>query len=1242
MADIESLELRITSDSKAAKDGLDALIGTLDTLKTKTLGGVGLTSIANQVSKMASAAGKLNGSEGAKLESLARGLTALSTLGSLKLSSSFANQISAMGNAVKSLDGADFTKVKDLAVGLAPLETLGKSNLGSVLNQLKTLPDVMIELSKVDMNAFKGKVDALASSLKPLADEMQKIGSGFSIFPTKIQRFIDSNDKVRSSNESSVKSFTKLATKITATLYTLKKAAKVIQSWIAGSNRYIETLNLFTVSMGEYAKSAQEYAETVSEVMGIDPATWMESQGIFMTLATGFGVVGDRAATMSQQLTQLGYDLSSFFNISVEEAMQKLKSGFSGELEPLRNLGYDLSQAKLEAIAMSLGIDKSVSSMTQAEKAQLRYYAIMTQVTAAQGDMARTLEAPSNQLRIFKAQLEQAARALGDLFLPLLNKILPYAIAAVKVIRLLANTIASLFGGEVKDYGESGLENISVSAGEASESLDEATGSAKALRKTLLGIDELNVMSDPSSGSGGGAGVSTGGGGGGFEFELPTYNFIDEATMGRVNEIVEKVKEWLGLTEEITTWEDFFSTRLGGIIELVATVGSGLALWKLSKPLMTAIDTLMLFLKAASGSKGAGSAFTLFFGEKAMAGVTEFMRIIGGTPIGKLILGVGGSSIGATAAAIAGVVAAVASLAAGIVMLYTESENFRRGLFKVVEGVAWVVSQIGDVFKGIGESLGAMWQTTKEQLASFIPPGILDLISELDIGIADLLITAGGIALFGPYGLVIEGVALAIRGIGYAADDSLKPVDLFGDGISDLTKSKVKPFIEAMDDLDMVTTRLDWGNAIVTESDVAAIGEKLKGITETILNELDSDRNEALATMDPLKAAMSDEHFEELIAKVEKSYSTQADRVSLWQNEINSIVSTAQEERRSLTEEEAAEIERIQKQMKETGIKYLSESETESNLILQRLKDNSAQLTAEQASEMIKNAIVARDETIAAANEQYDGICMEAQRMLDAGTITKDEYDDIIAAAERVRDDTVAAAESQYSDIVSTAKSKMGEYAKYIDTKTGEIKSNWKVWCDWLSKLWNDTWASIGKWWKDTAKPKVDEILKTIGKIFDPETYKKTWNELKKWWNGLKLPELNFKMPHFYWGTTEATGTLKKVMEFLNIPARIPSLSVSWYAKGGFPDVGEMFIAREAGPEMVGSIGNRTAVANNDQIVESVSRGVYQAVVSAMGSSRGDQVVEAKVNDKVLFEVLVSRARQETVRTGHNPLLGGA
>ena len=206
-----------------------------------------------------------------------------------------------------------------------------------------------------------------------------------------------------------------------STMYVgIRKVSSLIAKAITKSNAYQENLNLFTVAMGKYADKAYEYGQTVSDVLGIDFSQWVRNQGVFMTLATGFGVVGDRAYIMSKNLTQLGYDLSSFFNISVEDAMQKLQSGISGELEPLRRLGYDLSQARLEAVALSLGIDKSVSSMTQAEKAELRYYAILNQVKTAQGDLARTLDAPANQLRILKAQFEMAAQAIGNIFIPAL------------------------------------------------------------------------------------------------------------------------------------------------------------------------------------------------------------------------------------------------------------------------------------------------------------------------------------------------------------------------------------------------------------------------------------------------------------------------------------------------------------------------------------------------------------------------------------------------------------------------------------------------------------------------------------------------------------------------------------------------------------------------------------------------------------------------------------------------------
>lgn len=293
--------------------------------------------------------------------------------------------------------------------------------------------------------------------------------------------------------------------------------------------------------------------------MGIDPAQWLRNQGIFNTLLTGFGDTAERAQLMSQNLTQLGYDLSSYANIPIEEAMLKLQSGISGELEPLRRLGYDLSQAKLQQTALNLGIKESVANMTQAEKAELRYYAIMTQVTTAQGDMARTLEAPANQLRILQAQLTQAARAIGNIFIPALNAILPYAIAVVQVIREIANALANLAGFKLTEVDYSGVNSAAVGAGSLADNLDDAAGAAKKLKQYTAGFDELNVFA-PNTGSGSGAGA---GGAGGFDFDLPTYDFLGDAVQTRIGEIKKMIEDTLA---EITTIVSGFMLAVGAIL----------------------------------------------------------------------------------------------------------------------------------------------------------------------------------------------------------------------------------------------------------------------------------------------------------------------------------------------------------------------------------------------------------------------------------------------------------------------------------------------------------------------------------------------------------------------------------------------------------------------------------------------------------------------------------------------------
>ena len=140
---------------------------------------------------------------------------------------------------------------------------------------------------------------------------------------------------VPSGTGNAARSYGNLAAKAGLAYVAVRTIGNTIANWIGQTNDYIENMNLFNVSMGEYAQQAQNYAMQVGDTLGINPSEWMRNQGVFMNLATGFGVVGDRAYTMSQNLTQLGYDISSFFNIPIEESMQKLQSGISGEIEPL-------------------------------------------------------------------------------------------------------------------------------------------------------------------------------------------------------------------------------------------------------------------------------------------------------------------------------------------------------------------------------------------------------------------------------------------------------------------------------------------------------------------------------------------------------------------------------------------------------------------------------------------------------------------------------------------------------------------------------------------------------------------------------------------------------------------------------------------------------------------------------------------------------------------------------------------
>ena len=600
---IDSLGIEINSNSKEVTNGVDALVQSLNKLKpaskhatsgldvfSKALGNLKsvVTSTESSVTQITSQLSSVNGAASAISSKAIDNVTALSSairsLTGVKISTNIGKQLGAISTSISGLNiGTGITQVKELGTALQSLTNIPKLNLTSKLNQLKKLPEAFAELSKMDMGKVATDIRELASALSPLGDEMQKIANGFSAFPTKLQQLVAGMDRVTNSSKKTVKSFTDWFFKMESMTTRIKRFTSIFMTFVTASADYTENVNLFNVAMGDFAISANEDAQKFSDALGIDTGEWMRAQGVFQTIATGFGVASDRAAVMSKNLTQLGYDLSSFYNLSTEDAMDKLKSGLAGELEPLRAIGYDLSQAKLEAIALELGIDKSVSAMTQAEKAQLRYYAIMTQVTDAHGDMARTLNDPANQLRVLKAQVTMAAREIGNVFIPVLNAVLPIAIAVTKVVGSLASVIAGLVGYEPPKIGDSTAE-MAVNTDAVQENLEGAKEEAKKLKSYMLGFDELNII-NPNTDSATEDTSSM------FEFELPEYDFLEKLSESKVNAIVEKMKEWLGLTDEIKSWGDLFETKLGDMLVIVGSIAAGFVGWKVAN-ILTDIDLL--------------------------------------------------------------------------------------------------------------------------------------------------------------------------------------------------------------------------------------------------------------------------------------------------------------------------------------------------------------------------------------------------------------------------------------------------------------------------------------------------------------------------------------------------------------------------------------------------------------------------------------------------------------------------
>lgn len=349
---------------------------------------------------------------------------------------------------------------------------------------------------------------------------------------------------------------------------------KVIKDSIMSGMNAVESDNLFETSLGNMADDVRAWSNEVGDALGLNAVAMRKNTGVIYNMTTSMGLAEDNALKMSKGITLLTEDMASFYNLSSEEAFNKLRAGLTGETEPLKALGILVDENTIKQVAYQHGIAQTGAELTQQQKVLARYVAILKQTGNAQGDLARTIDSPANQLRILKNQVVQLGMAFGNLLLPVIKAVLPYITAFFKLVTMGLNALGKLlgitkdtsssasglssgFGGVADNIGDvaDGVGGVSSGLGDVNDGLDDANKKAKKLKGTLATFDEMNVLNDNStdtsgttSGSSGVGGVGGGDlgaiGGVGLDglFNLGEYDANLDKLSSKIDEIVEKMK----------------------------------------------------------------------------------------------------------------------------------------------------------------------------------------------------------------------------------------------------------------------------------------------------------------------------------------------------------------------------------------------------------------------------------------------------------------------------------------------------------------------------------------------------------------------------------------------------------------------------------------------------------------------------------------------------------------------------
>lgn len=371
------------------------------------------------------------------------------------------------------------------------------------------------------------------------------------------------------------------------------------------ASSYIEDENLFAVSMRNAADSTRAWSDQVERSVGVSGAWLRKYTGIMTNMSASMGLSHKEASKLGKNVALLSQDLASFYNISPEAAFEKMQSAMAGMPRPLQELGIMVRDQELEQTALAMGIRKTNGEFTSAQKALLTYETVIRSTKNAQGDLARTLNTPANQMRMLATNARNLGVAIGTMFQPLLSVALPVLNAIVMAATSAMRALAGLFGIEFKAEA-SAIDNVEAGVGGIGEAADKAGGKIKKLKGQLASFDEMNTIQEQDSGGGSGGG---GGGAGALpQIDWGKYNAGLDGVKNKAVAIAEAIKKAFkdfGKGFNFDKIGNAFKRFFNDANKFLKPIGKILGdLWGYFKPFIywTANDLLPAFLNTLGGA----------------------------------------------------------------------------------------------------------------------------------------------------------------------------------------------------------------------------------------------------------------------------------------------------------------------------------------------------------------------------------------------------------------------------------------------------------------------------------------------------------------------------------------------------------------------------------------------------------------------------------------------------------------